>query len=193
MASSFAPSANIELVSCASGVSPSKGVLAVANLVNAGGPYPGVLSMSYGLCEAATGNGGNAYFYNAFEQAAAQGISAFASSGDAGTGQCGNIFNGVGSEYNVTSLAVTGWGESPFNVSVGGTDFEDTYNSKTGQNGGSRAEHVLESDEQRTLRLGFELRSGDSMERRLRQHFNCCHREWQPVHKLTALRYQRSV
>jgi hypothetical protein len=137
MASSFAPSAAIELASCASSGFTEGTALAVANLVNGSGPYPGVLSMSYGLCEAATGNGETAYFYNAFEQAAAEGISAFASSGDAGTGQCGNIFNGVGSEYNVTSLAVTGWGETPFNVSVGGTDFEDTYNSKTGQNGGA--------------------------------------------------------
>ena len=28
--------------------------------------------------------------------------------------------------------ASTGWGETPFNVSVGGTDFEDAYNSKEG-------------------------------------------------------------
>jgi Pro-kumamolisin, activation domain len=137
MASSFAPSAAIELVSCASGSFTEGTALAIANLVNGSGPYPGVLSMSYGLCEAATGNGATAYFYNAFEQAAVEGISAFASSGDAGTGQCGNIFETSGSEYNVTSLAITGWGESPFNVSVGGTDFEDTYNSKTGQNGGA--------------------------------------------------------
>jgi Pro-kumamolisin, activation domain len=137
MASAFAPSANIELISCSSGSFTFGGVLAIANLVNNPGPYPGVISMSYGLCEAATGNGGNAYFYNAFEQAAAQGISAFASTGDAGTGQCGTIFTAGEDGYNVTSLAITGWGESPFNVAVGGTDFEDTYNSKTGQNGGA--------------------------------------------------------
>jgi hypothetical protein len=134
MISSFAPSANVELISCASGSFTFGGVLAITNLVNASGPYPGVLTMSYGLCEAATGNGANAYFYNAFQQAAAEGISSFASSGDAGTGQCGSLFE---STYNVTSLAITGWGESPYNVSVGGTDFEDTYNAKTGQNGGA--------------------------------------------------------
>ena len=39
-------------------------------------------------------------------------------------------------EYDLTSLGITGWGSSPYNVSVGGTDFEDTYNSKTGRNGG---------------------------------------------------------
>ncbi len=97
----FAPSANIELISCSSGSFTFGGVLAIANLVNEPGPYPGVLSMSYGLCEAATGNGGNAYFYNAFQQAAAQGISAFASSGDAGTGQCGDIFTAGEDGYNV--------------------------------------------------------------------------------------------
>ena len=36
----------------------------------------------------------------------------------------------MGSEYDVATLGVTGWGETPFNVTVGGTDFEDTYMSK---------------------------------------------------------------
>jgi hypothetical protein len=127
VASAFAPSATIELISCGSGSFTFGGVLALANLVNGSGPYPGVVSMSYGLCEAGTGNGATAYFYSAFQQAAAQGISAFASSGDGGASGCSSLF---GTDYDVTSLGVTGWGESPYNVSVGGTDFEDTFNSK---------------------------------------------------------------
>ena len=127
VASAIAPSATIELISCPSGGFTFGGVLALSNLVNGAGPYPGVVSMSYGLCEAGTGNGATAYFYNTFQQAAAQGISAFVSSGDEGPSECSSLF---GEDYTVTSLSITGWGESPFNVSVGGTDFEDTFNSK---------------------------------------------------------------
>ena len=32
---------------------------------------------------------------------------------------------------------MTGWGETPYNVSVGGTDFEDVYNQKMNANGGA--------------------------------------------------------
>ena len=134
MASSFAPGASIQLISCGSGSFTFGGVLALSNLVNASGPYPNVVSMSYGLCEAGTGNGANAYFYNTFEQTAAQGISAFVSSGDEGPSSCSSLF---GTDYDVTTLGVTGWGESPYNVSVGGTDFEDVYNLKAAANGGA--------------------------------------------------------
>ena len=43
------------------------------NLVNGPGPYPGVMSISYGVCEAFNGNGGNQAFYNTYQQAAALG------------------------------------------------------------------------------------------------------------------------
>ncbi len=58
------------------------------NLVNGSGPYPGVVSVSYGVCEAFNGNGGNAAFYNTYQQAAAEGISVFVSSGDEGPSSC---------------------------------------------------------------------------------------------------------
>ena len=134
MATAIAPSAAIENVACPSGTVTFGGLIALQNLINAVGPYPGVVSVSYGICEAANGNGGNAAFYNTYQQAAAQGLSVFVSSGDDGGSACGN---GFGLEYNLTSLGITGWGASPYNVSVGGTDFEDVYNSKTGQNGGN--------------------------------------------------------
>ncbi len=134
MATSIAPSAAIENLACPSGTFTFDGLIALQNLINASGPYPGVVSVSYGICEAASGNGGNAAFYNTYQQAAAQGLSVFVSSGDDGGSACGN---GFGVEYNLASLGVTGWGSSPYNVSVGGTDFEDVYNAKTGQNGGN--------------------------------------------------------
>ena len=136
VASGVAPNATIELISCPSTNVSFGGQIALQNLINAAGPYPGVVSISYGECEAVNGNGGNALFYNTYQQAASQGLSVFVSSGDEGASQCSNDFS-AGSEYDVTSLGVTGWGETPYNVAVGGTDFEDYYNAKTGQNGGA--------------------------------------------------------
>jgi hypothetical protein len=134
IASAIAPSATIELISCPSGTVTFGGVIALQNMINAPGPYPGVVSVSYGVCEAANGNGGNATFYNAYQQAAAEGISVFGASGDEGPSSCSSEF---GVDWDYTSLGVSGWTETPYNVAVGGTDFEDVYNAKTGQNGGN--------------------------------------------------------
>ncbi len=131
VASSVAPSAAIELISCAGGTVTFGGLIAMQNLVNGPGPYPGVMSISYGVCEAFNGNGGNQAFYNTYQQAAALGISVFGASGDEGPSSCSADFS-VGSEYDVASLGISGWTSTPFNVSVGGTDFEDVYNSKEG-------------------------------------------------------------
>ena len=151
VASSVAPSAAIELISCPSATFTFGGVLALQNLINGSAPYPGVVSSSYGLCEAFNGNGGNAAFYNTYQQAAAEGFSVFVSSGDDGPSSCANDFGTP--RYAVASLGITGWGESPYNVSVGGTDFEDTYNAKTGQNGGAPISTYWSRDEHLRLRV----------------------------------------
>ena len=131
VASAFAPSAAIENLACPSGTVTFGGLIALANLIDEAGPYPGVVSVSYGVCEAFNGNGGNQAFYSTYQQAASQGISVFGASGDEGPSSCSADFS-VGSEYDVASLGVSGWTDTPFNVAVGGTDFEDTYNSKEG-------------------------------------------------------------
>lgn len=135
VASAVAPSANINLISCASGTVTFGGLIALQNLINEGSPTLGVVSVSYGVCEVANGNGGNAAFDTTYQQAASEGFSVFVASGDEGPSSCSVDFT-AGSQYDVTSLGVTGWGETPYNVVVGGTDFEDYYNAKTGQNGG---------------------------------------------------------
>jgi hypothetical protein len=129
VASAVAPAAAIELISCEGGTVTFGGLIAMQNLVNGSGPYPGVISVSYGVCEAFNGNGGNAAFNNTYQQAATEGISVFGASGDEGPSSCSADFS-VGSEYDVATLGVTGWAETPYNVAVGGTDFEDTYNVK---------------------------------------------------------------
>ena len=77
-----------------------------------------VISVSYGICEPALGLAGNLFFSQLWSQAAAQGQSVFVSAGDSGAAGCDN-----GSPAATHGLAVNGIGSTPYDVSVGGTDF----------------------------------------------------------------------
>jgi subtilase family serine protease len=79
-----------------------------------------VMSESYGICELFLGTAGNAYYGALWQQASAQGITVFISSGDQGSAVCDN-----GDSVAQFGLAVNGFGSTPYNVSVGGTDFND--------------------------------------------------------------------
>ena len=79
-----------------------------------------VMSVSYGACESDLGSTGNAFYNELWEQAAAQGISVMVSSGDGGSAGCDD-FNAQ--PVATRGIAVSGLAGTPFNVSVGGTDF----------------------------------------------------------------------
>ena len=142
MASAIAPNAAIQVAACAD-TTTFGGLIAVENLVAAGSP-PAIISMSYGVCEAANYLPSNAAFSTAFQSAAAAGVSVFVSAGDAGASACAPDFTN-GSLYAYPGIGVTGWGESVYNVSVGGTDFEDVYNAKEA-NPRYPTKHLLELD-----------------------------------------------
>ncbi|HEY2859269.1 MAG TPA: Ig-like domain repeat protein [Terracidiphilus sp.] len=84
-----------------------------------------ILNVSFGRCEAAQGASGNQFIYNLWEQAAAQGISVTVSTGDSGSAGCDNPHIETAAQYG---LAVNGLASTPFNIAVGGTDF-DVLNS----------------------------------------------------------------
>lgn len=79
-----------------------------------------IMSTSFGLCEQALGAAGNNFWSNLFAQAAAQGITAFVSSGDSGAAGCDPSGNASGTGAGVNGLAST-----PNNVAVGGTQFNE--------------------------------------------------------------------
>ena len=83
----------------------------------------GIMSESFGLCEAFLGTAGNQFYNSLWEQAAAQGISVFVSSGDQGSAGC-DFFQGTAPQAAANGLAVSGIASTPFNVAVGGTDFD---------------------------------------------------------------------
>ncbi|HUE05070.1 MAG TPA: protease pro-enzyme activation domain-containing protein [Bryobacteraceae bacterium] len=120
-ASAAAPNATIEVASCADTTTTFGGLIAVENLVASATP-PAIISMSYGLCEAENGASSNAAFKSAFQEAVAHGVSVFVAAGDAAAATCDR-----GASSATHGIGITGWGETPYNVAVGGTDFGDTY------------------------------------------------------------------
>jgi hypothetical protein len=79
-----------------------------------------ILNVSFGGCEAYQGQAGNQQLLNFWEQAAAQGISVTVSSGDSGSAGCDNS-----NAENISNqgLQVSGFASTPYNIAVGGTDF----------------------------------------------------------------------
>ncbi|MCU1240773.1 MAG: hypothetical protein JWO71_1499 [Candidatus Acidoferrum typicum] len=85
-----------------------------------------ILSESYGACESGLGTAGNAFYNALWQQAAAEGITVVISAGDNGSAGCDNP--GAPASGGV---AVSGLASTPFNVAMGGTDFDDANNQTT--------------------------------------------------------------
>jgi subtilase family serine protease len=83
-----------------------------------------ISSMSFGQCELHLGTAGNQFWNAVWEQAAAEGISAFVSAGDGGSAGCDNFDTALVAR---DGLAVSGDASTPFNIAVGGTDFAGDF------------------------------------------------------------------
>lgn len=89
-----------------------------------------VMSESYGYCELGLGTAGNQFYSNLWQQAAAQGITAFVSAGDNGSAGCDD-FHATPPSPAQYGLEVSGFASTPYNVAVGGTDFNDFLDPST--------------------------------------------------------------
>jgi hypothetical protein len=87
-----------------------------------------VMSESYGECEADLLASGNEFYDQLWEQAAAQGITVITSAGDSGSAGCDDDDTQLFAEQGAN---VSGLNSTPFNVSAGGTDFNDVSNPST--------------------------------------------------------------
>ncbi len=79
-----------------------------------------ILNLSFGGCEAGLGTAGNTFVLELMEQAAAQGISVTAATGDNGSAGC----DSAASTSAQFGLAVSGFASTPYNIAVGGTDYD---------------------------------------------------------------------
>src|SRR6202451_2775737 len=84
-----------------------------------------ILTESYGACEFDLGSAGNLFYYQMWQQGAAEGISVFIAAGDEGSAACDTGTSTAAATVAVSGLQVTGFASTPFNVAVGGTDFND--------------------------------------------------------------------
>ncbi len=80
-----------------------------------------VMSMSFSLCEGSLGSAGNRFINSLWQQAATQGITVFVASGDSGAAGCDSASASRASH----GRAVNGLCSTPYNVCVGGTQFND--------------------------------------------------------------------
>jgi subtilase family serine protease len=97
-----------------------------------------IMSVSYGECELWMGTAGNQEYLNLWQQAYSQGIAVFVSSGDSAAAVCDdgnyNPATDYAAEYGTT---VSGMTSTPYNVSVGGTDFNSGNSNWSGTNNGA--------------------------------------------------------
>jgi len=129
-ASAAAPSAAIQLASCASASLPGTAfptfgaLIALQNLINSNAQPPAVMSMSFESCETENTLPSNVAYSSAYQQAVAEGVSVFVAAGDGGAALCDQV---AGSLEATLGISVNGFASTQFNVAVGGTDFGDTF------------------------------------------------------------------
>ncbi len=116
LAAALAPKATISVYSSQSDLMEDGLVNAIIRAVEDN--QVSILSLSYSTCEYYLGAGGNYQVDELWKQAAAQGISVVVGTGDSGSGGC----DAGASAQN--GLAVNGFASTPWNLAVGGTDFD---------------------------------------------------------------------
>ncbi|MBV8631143.1 MAG: Ig-like domain repeat protein [Silvibacterium sp.] len=84
-----------------------------------------VMSTSFGQCEAMLGQAENAFYNNLWEQAAAEGITVIVATGDSGAAGCDYPYGAAATH----GPAVSGLASTPFNVALGGTEFNENGNA----------------------------------------------------------------
>jgi subtilase family serine protease len=92
-----------------------------------------ILGYSYGACELDLGTAGNAFYQGLWSQAQALGITVVVATGDNGSAACENPNPNdlATAQPATTGLAVNGISSTPYNIAVGGTDFNDAFNPAT--------------------------------------------------------------
>jgi subtilase family serine protease len=120
-----AKNATIKFVTAASSATDGA-ILSASYVVNTN--VAPIMSVSFGECEFGLGASGNHLFSTLWQQAAAQGMTVVVASGDSGSAGCDDD-NAQPPAPAVFGLEVSGVSSTPFNVAVGGTDFDDFSNA----------------------------------------------------------------
>lgn len=128
-AASVAQDASLLLVS-SSPSGTNDGLGAAAQYLVQTSPAPAqIVNISFGDCESDAGPSGVSYWNKLFQQAAAEGISVFVSSGDSGAAGCDTSF--AAPPNAAQPLSPNYICASTYATCVGGTDFNDESNAST--------------------------------------------------------------
>jgi hypothetical protein len=125
MAGAVAPGAQIDLV--VSEDSESIGMFGtdLSSIYIIDNNIAPILSESFGACEASLGTSGEAFYTSLWQQASAQGITAILSAGDSGSAGCDPDGSSPNQDVANNGIAVSGLASTPYNVALGGTDFQN--------------------------------------------------------------------
>ena len=155
-----APNADIKLVVSESSQSDgTDGVDASAVYIVDNNLAP-VMSESFGSCEAGLGNAGNGFYSALWQQASAEGITVMVSTGDSGAAGCDPPVSNPNESAASQGLGVSGLASTPYNVAMGGTDFDQANVQPTFWNSTNGVFNAS---------VGERLHSGDYLERFLRK------------------------
>lgn len=135
-AGAAAPGATVNLVVAASTDTTSGVDLAAAYAID--NEVAPILTYTYGSCEQALTSTGNAFYNALWQQAAAEGITVLVASGDNGAAGCDNPNAGIPAQLGP---AVNGVASTPYNVAVGGTQFDDSSQPSLYWNSGNAADY----------------------------------------------------
>ena len=103
-----------------------------------------IMSVSYGECELGMGTAGNQEYANLWQQAYTQGIAVFVSSGDSAAAVCDDGYYNPSTDFAAEfGLSVSGMTSTPYNVSVGGTDFNSTSANWAATNSGANLSNAV--------------------------------------------------
>ena len=125
-AGGVAPGATINLV--VAGTTESTNGVDLAAVYAVDNQVAPILTYTYGSCEQALQTSGNAFYNALWQQAAAEGITVLVATGDNGSAACDAVNSGAPASQG---LSVNGAATTPFNVAVGGTQFNDTTSPTT--------------------------------------------------------------
>jgi uncharacterized repeat protein (TIGR01451 family) len=128
-AGAIAPNATVDFVACSppvngNGIGSYGTDLAASYAANYLSSTVVATDLSYGECESFAGPSGAQFYSKLWQQMAAEGITAVVSSGDAGSLGCDQDRS-----YATNNLSANAMSSSPYNISAGGTDFSDFYQS----------------------------------------------------------------
>lgn len=134
LSGAVAPHATIELVATEKKSTDGLGgVDASAEYIVDNNVAP-ILSDSYGSCEPGLGTAGNAFYGSLWQQAAAEGISVLVAAGDEGSAGCSDpnkeTFSGQVA-MDTPGIFVSGIASTPYDVAMGGTDFNQAGQQNT--------------------------------------------------------------